>query len=181
MGKTAQQKQAEQANLQLQQLQLEQARQNAATQNRLLDFQQQQYNAISPLATQALQIGQGAMNGQLPQGFLNAYLLPQRTELASGFQGARQNLTEALGKYGQLGSGIGVGPMAKQYNAEAVAQGNATANANLQALNSALGLGFRGANLLYGQQGVFNPATYGNLSTGDVSTGTQDPAQYQSN
>ena len=113
---------------------------------------------IQPFGQQALGFGQSALQGQVP----NQFLLPILNSLHSSFSQGRTNLAEALGASGQQGSGISAGPLANMENDQSVAAGNARLQALLQGLN----VGFQGANVLQGQQGIFDP-------NAAASTGTQ--------
>lgn len=134
--------------------------------NNSMGIQQQQYQNVSPFAKQALALGQGAMNGVVP----DSYLAPARQSIASGFQGSRQQLADFLANSGQGMSGLAAGPMANSFNQEAIAQGQAAQ----QAQQSLINLGFQGANAAQGQQAIFNPVAAG-------QAGYQDPTKYASN
>jgi hypothetical protein len=134
--------------------------------NNSMGIQQQQYQNVSPFAKQALALGQGAMNGVVP----DSYLAPARQSIASGFQGSRQQLADFLANSGQGMSGLAAGPMANSFNQEAIAQGQAAQ----QAQQSLINLGFQGANAAQGQQAIFNPAAAGQV-------GTMNPQQFASN
>jgi hypothetical protein len=190
--KSREQKQQQQINLgisrQQQQAQLQamqQAQQQQALMQQMMERQQGIYDQISPFATQALNIGQGALSGQIPQSFTDAFKLPARNALSSAYSGARSNLIEMLGSSGQLGSGLASGPLAAFEQNQAQAFGESDANASLQALMQALGLGAQGASLLSGQQQVFNPLAYGQqaqgwsqLGIGAGQAGSINPQQY---
>ena len=143
MGKSSNQKQAERNNLAIQQAQLDALKQANAHQQAL-------FNLLSPFGQSAMSLGQDALKGIPP----NAFLLPQINTISSAFNQSRQNLAEALGQTGQGSSGIAAGPLANMENDQAVAAGNARLQAILQGLNT----GFQGANILSGQQAIFNPS-----------------------
>lgn len=163
MGKSSNQKQAEANNLSIQQQQLS-ALQQA---NRI---QQQAYSQISPFATSALNMGQQALNGQVP----NQFLRPIRNDIASSFQQSNQNLQDALGQAGQSNSGIAAGPLANMQQQQGVAVGNA----QLQALLQGLGIGFQGSNALQGQQAIFNPNADASSATNAGQSVIQAPGGF---
>ena len=178
MGKSREQKEQQRINLQLSRDQSAQARQAAETQRALLAQQQKIYGQISPFALSSMQMGQDALQGKVPDAFTNAYLLPARNALSKSFSQSRENLIQALGQSGQYGSGISVGPLANLETEQSRAVGDVEANSRLAALQQALSMGFQGANLLGGQQAIFNPVAYGNLSNQYAGTALQDPRQY---
>lgn len=163
MGKSSNQKQAEKNNLAIQQQQLAALKDANAKQQQLFDL-------IKPFGQSALGIGQDALAGKAP----NAFLLPQTNAISSAFSQGRQNLTEALGRSGQAGSGISAGPLANMENDQAVASGNARLQAILQGLN----VGFQGGNVLSGQQAVFNPNADASTATSAGNTVIQAPGGF---
>jgi hypothetical protein len=192
MGKSREQKQQQNINLdisrQQQQAQMQamqQAQEQQAWADLMMGRQEEIYGQISPFAKEMLKIGQGALSGQIPQSFVDAFKLPARNALSSAYGGARGNLMEMLGSSGQLGSGLASGPLAAFEQNQAQAFGESDANASLQALMQALGLGGQGASLLSGQQQMFNPLAYGQqaqgwgqIGIGAGSAGSVDPRQY---
>lgn len=146
-GGGGQAKQQEQAN---EQFQMALAQQDAARQNKI-------YNQLAPYATSFLNTGANALNGIAPAYFQNAEL----PSLESGFKGARQNLLNFFGSSGQGISGLAAGPLANEQAMESTAMDQAKVNAILQGLN----IGAQGANMLAGQQSVFNPLPYSQAAT----------------
>lgn len=165
MGKSSNQKKAEANNLKIQEQQLSALVQANAIQKAV-------YGQVSPFATSALQMGQDALQGKVP----NQFLLPIRNDISNSFTQSRQNLADALGSAGQAGSGIAAGPIA---NLE-IGQGTAIGNATLQALLQGLNTGFQGANVLQGQQAVFNPSPIANSGTQAGQTVIQAPGGFGS-
>ena len=108
---------------------------------------------------------------------VNAYLNPARSALTSGYDQGRQNLLESLGAQGVYGSGMGAGAQGAFEQSQARDLGNLYQQANSQALQTALSMGFQGANVLQGQQGIFNPVSYGGLSQGYAQGAMVDPRQ----
>lgn len=165
-------------NLRVSQEQASQAQQAAATQQRLLAQQQQIYGQISPFALSALNVGNEALAGNLNPALVNTYLQPAKSALTSSYDQARQNLIESLGSQGVYGSGIGGGAIGSLESRQARDIGTLTQQANAQAIQTALGMGTTGANILTGQQGVFNPSPYGNQAIGNAQAALVDPRQY---
>ena len=160
MGKSSNQKQAEANNLAIQKAQLDELKRANANREKL-------FGMISPFGQSALNFGQAALNGQVP----NQFLLPIRNQIASAFGQGGQNLAEQLGASGQQGSGISAGPLANFQNDQAVAQGNASLQALLQGLN----VGFQGSNTLQGQQAIFDPTGYASTGANAGQTVIQAP------
>lgn len=158
MGESSDHKQARQQELQNAQQQLAMQQQNFALQNRI-------YGQISPYAQGLLQMGQNAQKGIAPDSFQ----LGTRNALASAFGQQRSNLADFLGQSGQGFGGLAAGPAANLGAQESMAMGQSYADA----LNQALGLGLQGANVLQGQQGIFNPTPYGQLGTSGLNSYTQ--------
>jgi len=156
LGKSKEQLQAQQANLAVQQQSLEQMRRDAAIRERA-------YGAISPFGNQLLGLGQGSLTGDVPSWLLG----PMQEQTGKNFSQARSNLWDTLGSTGQLGSGVGTGPLAYLSAEEA----NALASNKWQARQTGIGLGLQGANVLSGQQALFNPNQSG-------ATATMDPRQF---
>jgi hypothetical protein len=75
---------------------------------------------------------------------------------------------------------LSAGPLANFYQQQAHDVSSSDANAHLQALMQALGLGMNGANLLSGQQANFNPVPYYGAGSQAGSVGAIDPRQYAS-
>ena len=149
MGESAAHKQATQ-----------QAQQNAVLQQQIeqqnLALQRQIYGQVSPYAQGLLNMGTQAQQGIAPASFQ----LGARNQLASAFGQSRQNLADFLGKSGQGFGGLAAGPAANLGAQESTAMGQSYADA----INQALGLGLQGSNVLQGQQGIFNPQTYGGMA-----------------
>lgn len=163
MGKSSNQKQAEANNLAIQKQQLAALQQANAHQQAL-------FNMVQPFGQSALQFGQSALQGKVP----NQFLLPIRNQISSSFDQSRQNLAEALGQSGQQGSGISAGPLANLEQQQGVASGNAT----LQALLQGLGIGFQGSNVLAGQQSIFNPSPLAQSGSEAGNTVIQAPGAW---
>lgn len=178
MGKSQAQKNQERINLQVAQAQADQSRQQAATQQALLSQQQQIYGQISPFAQSAIGVGNEALQGRVSPGLVNAFLQPAKSALTSSYDQGRQNLLESLASQGVYGSGLGATSQAAFERSQARDIGNLTQQANSQALQTALGLGFQGANILQGQQGIFNPVPYGQLGIAGGQVAMTDPRQY---
>jgi hypothetical protein len=158
MGESADHKQARQQELQ-------QAQQQQQIEQQRVALQQQIYGQISPFATGLMGAGTNAMKGIAPDYFQ----LGTRNALASAFGQQRQNLTDFLGSSGQGFGGLAAGPAANLGAQESSAMGQSYNDALLQAL----GLGVQGGNILQGQQGVFNPAAYGQFATQGFNNYTQ--------
>jgi hypothetical protein len=142
MGKSKAQKQQEQ----IVQQQMDLAKQGQAQATNI-------YNTLAPFGQSLVGAGQQSAQGQPPPYFLNS-ILPS---IGSGFQQARQNLVDFLGKSGQgTESGIGAGPFANLQGEEA----NAHTDALTQAIMQGLNLGFQGSNVLSGQQSFFDPGRF---------------------
>lgn len=89
---------------------------------------------------------------QSPQGA--ALLAPLRQDIGNQFDQARMNLVDmGAGAGFSPASGNMIGPLANMFSSEAMAQSGALQQLMSQGLN----LGLQGANVLQGQQGVFNP------------------------
>jgi hypothetical protein len=115
-------------------------------------MQKQIFRQIQPFATMLM--GLGIDPAQFMQSPLGQGLLSQmRGGISDSFQGARQNLIENLGATGFQGSGVGFGPLANLFGQEAQAQSQLFQQLPQIGLN----LGLQGANILQGQQGVFDP------------------------
>lgn len=172
--------QKEQQNINLESARRQQEAQQRAMAQAQQAYQQQQsiYGQLSPFATQALNIGQGALSGNIPPEWVNMFKSIGRNALSSSFSGGRNNLIEALGQSGQYGSGVQGGPLASFEQDQARAFGESDTNASLQALMQALGLGFQGANVLQGQQAMFNPLGYTGAGISAGQAGTRNPQEY---
>src|SRR5262249_50743919 len=158
-------KQAERNNLAIQQAQLAELQRANAHREAL-------FNLIKPFGQSALDFGAEAMKGTAP----NFFLLPQTNAISQAFGQSRQNLAEALGASGQLGSGISAGPLANLETEQATAAGNARLQAILQGLN----LGFQGANALQGQQAIFDPNALASTGSQAGNTVIQAPGGFGS-
>ncbi len=88
-------------------------------------------------------------------------LMPGRMAIADEFEAARSQLVDFLGSRGlSTQSGVGIGPLANLFGQEAQQQSQLVAGLPLQAVQ----LGLQGANVLQGQQAVFNPAITGGVA-----------------
>jgi hypothetical protein len=194
VGKSQAEKTTENNQLLLQQQQMQQAQQAADTQRQLLAQQQAYAAQISPLAQSLMGFGSQSLNslgqlqnGKIDQNLYNAILAPQKNAITSGYSQAQQNLVDALGSQGIYGSGLSVNPQATLQMNQVRDLSGAANNAYQQTYqqqfqNGQLGaqLGLQGANILQGQQGIFNPVPYGQL--GNQSAGSVlsiDPRRYQ--
>lgn len=114
----------------------------------------EQFNAIRPLATALLSLGidpQTFISSALGQSIIG----PQREAISSEFSAARQGAIEQFGSQGLTGSGVTAAPIANLFGQEARAQAQALQQLPLTGLQ----LGLQGANILQGQQAIFNPNT----------------------
>lgn len=130
-----------------------------AVRNRAI--QEQIFGQIFPFGRRALRVGRQALRGQAPAFFRRGV----RTPLAEAFAGARENLVDFFGQSGQGISGLAAGPLAESFEAESRAIGDA----ELQAILNSIGVGFQGANVLAGQQAVFDPARMLQLGLGGAA------------
>lgn len=158
MGESSEHKQARQTELQNAQLQQQIEKDRVA-------LQKQVYGQISPFGQGLLKMGTDAQKGIAPDSFQ----LGTRNALASAFGGQRQNLADFLGSSGQGFGGLAAGPAANLGAQESSAMGQSYADA----LNQALGLGLQGSNVLQGQQGIFNPQSYGGMAGQGFNNYTQ--------
>lgn len=158
MGESADHKAARLQEQQLAQQQQQMQQQNFALQNKI-------YGQISPFAQGLMQTAQNAQQGIAPASFQ----LGTRNALAGAFGQQRQNLADFLGQSGQGFSGLAAGPAANLGAQESTAMGQSYADA----LNQALSAGIAGGNMLQGQQGIFNPAPYGQMAAQGFNNYTQ--------
>lgn len=152
MPKSSSKKKAEAMQLETQKIANEKMKADIARQNEI-------YGRIAPFAQMLTQFGIDPIKFlQSPQG--SALLAPVRQEIGASFDQARQNLVDiGAGAGFSTGSGQLTGPLANMFSAEAGAQ----ASALQQLIAQSLGLGMQGANILQGQQAIFNPAQIGTL------------------
>lgn len=152
MGKSTKQKKAEELSLKQQQASLDAF-------NKAFGLQLKQYESIKPFATMLLNFGIDPVSFlKSPQG--QALLRPQQEATAANFEQSRQNLVDLLGATGfSTQSGIGAAPFANLLSDEASQQSANIANL----IGQSLGLGLQGANVLQGQQAVFNPTPFGQV------------------
>ena len=154
MGKGKTKNQSEQLSLQQQQMS-----------NQLLqaDIKRQEavFQQIKPLADFLLAFGIDPVKFlSTPQGA--ALLAPQRAAIGQGFDQARTNLVDMLAGTGfSPGSGQGAGPLANLFGQEAGAQSDLLYKTIADSLN----LGLQGANILHGQQAVFDPFRAGGIGS----------------
>lgn len=146
-GKSQNQKDAEKQNLATQKQEAQTAAANTARQNAI-------FEQIKPFASMLMSFGIDPVKFlQSPQGA--ALLAPVRQDIGNSFDQSRMNLVDMMGGSGfSPGSGMSAGPLANMFSSEASAQSNATQ----QMIAQALGLGGQGANILNGQQAVFDPS-----------------------
>lgn len=145
MGKGATQKAAE-----TQALESGKAQQQEATQRAQL--QREQFDAIKPLATALLSLGiDPAQFLQSPFG--QSLFGPAKEAIGQEFDASRVNLEEALASRGISGTGVGAAPLASTF----IDQAKASADLFRTIPQLGLNLGLQGANLLQGQQAIFNP------------------------
>jgi len=125
-----------------------------------VQFQKDMRDLVEPLGQALIQFGIDPVSFlQSSQG--QAILAPTQEAIASNFGAQRQNLVDALGQTGfSFGGGIGTAPFANLLSEEAGAQSGNVQNLVAQSL----GLGLQGANILQGQQGIFNPVPVGSLA-----------------
>lgn len=95
-----------------------------------------------------------------PQG--QALLGPVRESIGQEFDQARTNMYDWFSGSGvdPRASGLAMGPIANLFSSESKAQSDALRDF----ISNSMNLGLQGANVLQGQQGIFNPATSGGLS-----------------
>lgn len=142
-------------------LELEQQRlANQALQDDL-KLRKQAFSNIEPFAKAMIALGlDPASILSTPLGV--SLLMPGRTAIGQEFEAARSSLVDLLGSRGfSTGSGVGVGPLANLFGQEAQQQSQLTAGLPLQAVQ----LGLQGANLLQGQQAIFNPQITGGIAS----------------
>ena len=131
------------------------------------DLQRASFETIRPLAESLISLGISPADfASSPLG--QAILSQMQGGIRSNFQQARTNLAESLGGRGLTGSGVGIGPLANLFGAEASQQAQAVQQLPLTGLNFAL----QGANLLQGQQALpaFNPVALGGLANQAAGT-----------
>lgn len=115
-------------------------------------LQREQFEAIRPLATALLSLGIDPMSF-ISSALGQSIIGPQREAISNEFNAARMRAIEQFGNQGLTGSGVTAGPIANLFGQEAQAQAQARQQLPLTGLN----LGLQGANLLQGQQAIFNP------------------------
>jgi hypothetical protein len=126
-----------------------------------LKLRKQAFANIEPFAKAMIALGlDPASILSTPLGV--SLLMPGRTAIGQEFEAARSQLVDLLGSRGfSTGSGVGVGPLANLFGQEAQQQSQLTAGLPLQAVQ----LGLQGANLLQGQQAIFNPQITGGIAS----------------
>ncbi len=126
-----------------------------------LKIRMQAFKSIEPFAKAMIALGlDPASILSTPLGV--SLLMPGRTAIGKEFEAARSSLIDTLGGRGfSTGSGVGVGPLANLFGEEAQQQSQLTAGLPLQAVQ----LGLQGANLLQGQQAIFNPQITGGIAS----------------
>ena len=126
-----------------------------------LKIRMQAFKSIEPFAKAMIALGlDPASILSTPLGV--SLLMPGRTAIGQEFEAARSSLVDLLGSRGlSTGSGVGVGPLANLFGQEAQQQSQLTAGLPLQAVQ----LGLQGANLLQGQQAIFNPQITGGIAS----------------
>ena len=126
-----------------------------------LKLRTQIFKSIEPFAKALISLGLD------PQAILSSplgvsLLAPGRSAIGQEFEAARSSLVDLLGSRGlSTGSGVGVGPLANLFGQEAQQQAQLVQGLPLQALQ----LGLQGANVLQGQQAVFNPQISGGIAS----------------
>ena len=126
-----------------------------------LKIRMQAFKSIEPFAKAMIALGlDPASILSTPLGV--SLLMPGRTAIGKEFEAARSSLIDTLGGRGfSTGSGVGTGPLANLFGEEAQQQSQLTAGLPLQAVQ----LGLQGANLLQGQQAIFNPQITGGIAS----------------
>jgi len=126
-----------------------------------LKLRTQIFKSIEPLAKALLSLGlDPASILSSPLGV--SLIAPARSAIGEEFEAARAQLVDFLGSRGlSTQSGVGVGPLANLFGEEAQQQAALVQGLPLQALN----LGLQGANLLQGQQAIFNPQITGGIAS----------------
>ena len=132
------------------------------------DFKRQEavFQQIKPLADFLVSIGIDPIKFlSTPQGI--ALLAPQRAAIGAGFDQARTNLVDMFAGAGfSPGSGQAAGPFANLFGQEAQSQSDLLYKTIADSLN----LGLQGANILQGQQAVFNPAIPGAIGANNAQS-----------
>jgi len=137
---------------QARQEQLDASRELRRRANEEAALRQEQFEAIRPLATALLALGidpQTFISSALGQSILGQ----QREAISSEFGAARQGAVQQFANQGLTGSGVTAAPIANLFGQEAQANARALQQLPLTGLN----LGLQGANILQGQQAIFNP------------------------
>ena len=136
-----------------------------------LKIRMQAFKSIEPFAKAMIALGlDPASILSTPLGV--SLLMPGRTAIGQEFEAARSSLVDLLGSRGlSTGSGVGVGPLANLFGQEAQQQSQLTAGLPLQAVQ----LGLQGANLLQGQQAVFNPQITGGIASQSAANVINQP------
>jgi hypothetical protein len=151
--------------VQLQKEELAQLQQSNALRNQI-------YQQIAPFANLLMQMGIDPIKFlQTPQGA--AMLAPIREEISNNFEQARMNAVDMFAGTGfSPGSGLAAGPLASLYGQEVGAQAGALQNL----FGNAINMGLQGANVLQGQQAIFNPSIAGGLANQAANTVITAPA-----
>lgn len=167
-GKSDRQKEAEKVSLDQQKQSLEAQKQALKIFQEDVKLRKTIFDTIEPLAKAMISMGLD------PQAILASplgisLLTPARSAVSKEFEQARQNLIGSFAGSGvSPGAGVAAGPLANLFGQEAAQQASLVQQLPLQALQ----LGLQGANVLQGQQAVFNPSITGNVAAqqGGVST-----------
>ena len=136
-----------------------------------LKLRMQVFKSIEPFAKALISLGlDPASILSTPLGV--SLLAPGRTAIGQEFEAARTQLVDFLGSRGlSTQSGVGVGPLANLFGQEAQQQAALVQGLPLQALN----LGLQGANVLQGQQAIFNPQITGGIASQSASNVINQP------
>jgi hypothetical protein len=136
-----------------------------------LKLRMQVFKSIEPFAKALISMGlDPAAILSTPLGV--SLLAPGRTAIGKEFEAARSALIDTLGSSGlSTGSGVGVGPLANLFGEEAQQQASLVQGLPLQSLQ----LGLQGANLLQGQQAIFNPQITGGIASQSAANVINQP------
>lgn len=136
-----------------------------------LKLRMQVFKSIEPFAKALISLGlDPASILSTPLGV--SLLAPGRTAIGQEFEAARSQLVDFLGSRGlSTQSGVGVGPLANLFGQEAQQQSALVQGLPLQALQ----LGLQGANVLQGQQAIFNPQITGGIASQSAANVINQP------
>ena len=126
-----------------------------------MKMRQDMYNQILPFAQMLIKAGIDPIAFlQTPQG--QALLGPVKESIGQEFDQARTNMFDWFSGSGvdPKASGLAMGPIANLFGSESKAQSDALRDF----ISNSMNMGLQGANILQGQQGVFNPGIAGGLS-----------------